>query len=128
MFAEHLLCARHCVTGLGWGGTFFRASHLVVEETRLRRWESLARCGGQERLLWASAQPLPCAGLGFMIHEPRALELPEPQRMVPVVVCARSGKEFPDMRQSERRTEFIRVGDAVRTAGPLKGESILFTS
>ena len=26
------------------------------------------------------------------------------------------GKEFPDMRQTERRIEFIRVGDAVITA------------
>jgi len=127
MFAEHLLCARHCATGFGWDGTFLRASHLVVEETRLRRWESLAGCGGQERLLWVSAQALPCAGLGFMVHKQRALELPEPQRMVPVVVRAQARKEFPDMRQNERRTEFIRVGDAVRTAGPLKGESNLFT-
>ena len=127
MFAEHLLCARYCVTGFGWDGTFLRASQLVVEEMRLRRWESLAGCGGQERLLWASAQPLPCAGLGFIIHKQRALELPEPQRMVPVVVRARAGKEFPDTMQNERRTEFIRVGDAVRPAGPLKGESNLFT-
>ena len=27
------------------------------------------------------------------------------------------GKEFPDMRQNERRIKFIRVGDAIRTAG-----------
>ena len=39
-----------------------------------------------------------------------------------VVVCAPVGKEFPDMRQNERRTEFIRVGDAVRTVGRFKGE------
>ena len=37
-----------------------------------------------------------------------------------------SGKEFPDMRQSERRTEFIRVGDAVRTVVQLKGEPTSF--
>ena len=30
------------------------------------------------------------------------------------------GKEFPDVRQNERRIEFIRVGDTVRTAGWLK--------
>ena len=30
------------------------------------------------------------------------------------------GKEFPDVRQNERRMEFIRVGDTVRTAGWLK--------
>ena len=29
---------------------------------------------------------------------------------------------LPDMRQKERRIKFIRVGDAVRTAGWLKGE------
>jgi len=32
------------------------------------------------------------------------------------------GKEFPDMRQNERRIKFIRVGDAVRTVDQLKGE------
>ena len=32
------------------------------------------------------------------------------------------GKEFPDMRQNERRMAFIRVGDAVRTVGQLRGE------
>ena len=31
---------------------------------------------------------------------------------------AQVGKEFPDKRQNERRMKFIRVGDAVRTAGP----------
>jgi len=31
------------------------------------------------------------------------------------------GKEFPDMRQNKREIKFIRVGDAVRTAGQLKG-------
>ena len=39
-----------------------------------------------------------------------------------VVVRARVGKEFPDLRQNERRIKFIRVGDAVRIAGQLKGE------
>ena len=34
-----------------------------------------------------------------------------------VVVYAQVGKEFPDMRQNERRIEFIRVGDAVRAVG-----------
>ena len=42
-----------------------------------------------------------------------------------VVVRARVGKEFPDMRQNEREIKFITVGDAVRTAGQLKGESTL---
>ena len=27
------------------------------------------------------------------------------------------GKEFPDMRQKERKIKFIRMGDAIRTAG-----------
>ena len=35
------------------------------------------------------------------------------------------GKEFPDMRQNEREIKFIRVGDAVRTVGQLKGELML---
>ena len=42
-----------------------------------------------------------------------------------VVVQARVGKEFPDMRQNEREIKFITVGDAVRTAGQLKGEPTL---
>ena len=33
------------------------------------------------------------------------------------VSCVGVEKEFPDMRQNERRIEFIRVGDAVRTVG-----------
>ena len=42
-----------------------------------------------------------------------------------VVVQAWVGKEFPDMRQNERKIKIIRVGDAVRTAGQLKGEPAL---
>ena len=42
-----------------------------------------------------------------------------------VVVQARVGKEFPDMRQNEREIKFITVGDAVRTMGQLKGEPML---
>ena len=42
-----------------------------------------------------------------------------------VVVRAQVGKEFPDMRQSEREIKFIRVGDTVRTVGQLKGELVL---
>ena len=38
------------------------------------------------------------------------------------MVPASVGKEFPDMRQDERKIKFIRVGDAVRTVGQLKGE------
>ena len=41
---------------------------------------------------------------------------------VAVVVRAQVGKEFPDMRQNERRIKFIREGEAVRTMGRLKGE------
>ena len=37
--------------------------------------------------------------------------------MESVVLRARVGKEFPDMRQNKREIKFIRVGDAVRTAG-----------
>ena len=37
-----------------------------------------------------------------------------------IVVHAQVGKEFPDMRQNEREIKFIRMGDAVRTAGQLK--------
>ena len=45
--------------------------------------------------------------------------------MMYVVVQVRVGKEFPDMRQNERRIKFIRVGDAVRTVDQLKGEPTL---
>ena len=34
------------------------------------------------------------------------------QMLMDHVVSAWVGKEFPDMRQKERRTEFIRTGDA----------------
>ena len=36
--------------------------------------------------------------------------------------CAQIGKEFPDMRQNERRIEFIGVGDTGKTVGWPKGE------
>ena len=39
-----------------------------------------------------------------------------------VVVRARVGKEFPGRRQNEREIKFIRVGDADRRVGQLKGE------
>ena len=42
-----------------------------------------------------------------------------------VVVWARVGKEFPDRRQDERKIKFIRVGDAVRIVGQVKGEPTL---
>ena len=42
-----------------------------------------------------------------------------------VVVRAQVGKEFPDVSHNEREIKFIRVGDAVRTAGQLKGEPTL---
>ena len=41
------------------------------------------------------------------------------------MVQAWVGKEFPDMRENERQIKFIRVGDAVRTVGQLKGEPTL---
>ena len=46
----------------------------------------------------------------------------KPTLTTPVLVCARVGKEFPDMRQNERKIKFIREGEAVRTVGRLKGE------
>ena len=42
-----------------------------------------------------------------------------------VMIYAQVGKEFPDMRQNEREIKFIRVKDAVRTVGQLKGEPAL---
>ena len=45
--------------------------------------------------------------------------------MSKVVVRVRVGKEFLDMRQNEREIKFIRMGDAVRTVGQLKGEPML---
>ena len=38
------------------------------------------------------------------------------------MVFAWVGKKFPDMRQNERRIEFIRMVDTLGTAGQLKGE------
>ena len=48
--------------------------------------------------------------------------------MLSVVVHAWVGKEFPDMRQNERRIAFIRARDAVRTEFWLKGELIPFVN
>ena len=48
--------------------------------------------------------------------------------LLSVVVHAWVGKEFPDMRQNERRIEFIRARDAVRTEIWLKGELIPFVN
>ena len=42
-----------------------------------------------------------------------------------VMVHVHFGKEFPDMRQNEMRRNFLRVGDAGRIAGRLKGEPFL---
>ena len=42
-----------------------------------------------------------------------------------VLVWVRVEKEFPDMRQNEKEIKFIRVEDAVRTAGQLKGEPMM---
>ena len=41
---------------------------------------------------------------------------------MPVGVCVRFGKEFPDMRQNERRIKFTREGDTVGTVDWLKGD------
>ena len=49
----------------------------------------------------------------------------ETSHLIIVMVQVRVGKEFPDMRQNEREIKFIRLGDAVRTAGQLKGEPML---
>ena len=46
-------------------------------------------------------------------------------KLASVLVRLQVGKEFPDMRQNEREIKFIRLGDAVRTVGQLKGELTL---
>ena len=50
----------------------------------------------------------------------RRLGLHTRTKVCPVVVGVWAEKEFPDRRQDERRIEFIRMGDAARTAGRLK--------
>ena len=40
--------------------------------------------------------------------------------VISVVVYRWVGKEFPDVRQNERRKEFVKVGDAIRIVGQLK--------
>ena len=42
-----------------------------------------------------------------------------------VLVRVQVGKEFLDRRQNEREIKFIRMGDALRTVGQLKGEPTL---
>ena len=37
------------------------------------------------------------------------------------------GKEFPDVRQNERRTRFVRVGGSVRAVSWLEGELTPFS-
>ena len=49
----------------------------------------------------------------------------KPQVIDCVMVQGQVGKEFPDMRQSEREIKFIRVGGAARTVGQLKRKPIL---
>ena len=44
---------------------------------------------------------------------------------ISVMVPERVGKEFPDMRQNKREIKFVRVGDAVRTAGQLKQDPMV---
>ena len=41
------------------------------------------------------------------------------------MVWVHVGKELPDMRQNEREIKFIRMVDAVRAVGQLKGEPTL---
>ena len=43
-----------------------------------------------------------------------------------VVVIVLVGKEFLDMRQNERKLKSIRVGDAIRIEGQLKGQPTAF--
>ena len=54
-------------------------------------------------------------------------ELP-PAALGSLMIHAQVGKEFPDMRQNERRIKFTRMGDAVRTSGQLTGEPNVFAS
>ena len=54
-------------------------------------------------------------------------ELP-PAALGSLMIHAQVGKEFPDMRQNERRIKFTRMGDAVRTSGQLTGEPSVFAS
>ena len=46
-------------------------------------------------------------------------------KLASVLVWVQVGKASPDKRQNEREMKFIRVGDAVRTAGQLKAEPTL---
>ena len=56
--------------------------------------------------------------LHFFLHLPLT-------PLLPVTVYVQAGKQFPDMRQNERRREFMRAGDAVRTEGRFKGKPVL---
>ena len=71
--------------------------------------------GWRERVLQLS---LAC---GFMLKSAEARSGDQT-----VVVCGWVGKEFPDVRQNERRLEFVRVGDGVRAVGQLVGEPTPF--
>ena len=48
------------------------------------------------------------------------------EKVTGVVACAWVEKEFPDMKQNERRIKFFKERDALRTAGWPKGEPAPF--
>ena len=49
-----------------------------------------------------------------------------PSCKMDLVTWAQAGEAFSDLRQNERRIEFIRTGDAFRIVGQLKGEPTPF--
>lgn len=59
---------------------------------------------------------LSCHGRGTV---PRC---PPKHPVSPVVVCAGAGKKISGQETERKRIEFIRAGDAVRTASQLKGK------
>ena len=42
------------------------------------------------------------------------------------MICVRVRKEFPDLRQNEKTTKFVRAENTIRTVGQLKGEPNTF--
>ena len=84
--------------------------------------KSASTPGGRERVSSEHSPPPQESAIS-----PVQGELP-PAALGSLMIHGQVGKEFPDMRQNERRIKFTRMGDAVRTSGQLTGEPSVFAS
>ena len=103
------------------GGIFTSAKQLGKCASNLGTLERRYSTGHWGRLVWKS--PLESYSVAlYLYHLIISLFY---IYIIYVMVWVWVGKGFPDMRQNEREIKFIRVEDAVRTAGQPKGEGML---